>query len=101
MEGYPGLAAEVAAAAPGHPVTLPVRGEVAAGDTGRRDLVPGTCIKIMTGALLPSGADAVVPVEWTDGGPAADSAGGTGRVTIRQTAEPVHPVRPTRCYARP
>ena len=27
-----------------------------------------TAIKIMTGALLPAGADAVIPVEWTDGG---------------------------------
>jgi molybdopterin molybdotransferase len=93
MDGYAVLAADVAAAAPDHPVTLPVRGEVAAGDTGRRDLVPGTCIKIMTGALLPSGADAVVPVEWTDGGTAGDTAGGTGHVTISQAAEPGHAVR--------
>ncbi len=93
MDGYAVLAADVAAAAPGHPVTLPVRGEVAAGDTDRRDLVPGTCIKIMTGALLPSGADAVVPVEWTDGGTAADAAGGTGHVTISQAAGPGHAVR--------
>jgi molybdopterin molybdotransferase len=93
MDGYAVLAADVAAAGPGHPVMLPVRGEVAAGDTGRRDLVPGTCIKIMTGALLPSGADAVVPVEWTDGGTAADIAGGPGHVTISQAAGPGHAVR--------
>ena len=31
-------------------------------------LSPGTAIKIMTGAQMPAGADAVVPVEWTDGG---------------------------------
>ncbi len=42
-------------------------------DRGRRhrrlpDGRPGTAIKIMTGARLPAGADAVVPVEWTDGG---------------------------------
>jgi molybdopterin molybdotransferase len=85
MDGYAVLAADVAAAAPEHPVTLPVRGEVAAGDTGLRDLAPGTCIKIMTGALLPSGADAVVPVEWTDDGRA--------QVTIRQAAAPGHAIR--------
>jgi molybdopterin molybdotransferase len=85
MDGYAVLASDVAAATEGHPVTLPVRGEVAAGDTGRRDLAPGTCIGIMTGALLPSGADAVVPVEWTDGG--------TAQVTIGQAAEPGNAIR--------
>ena len=85
MDGYAVLAADVAAAAPQRPVTLPVRGEVAAGDTVLRDLAPGTCIRIMTGALLPSGADAVVPVEWTDGG--------TAQVTIRQAAKPGNAVR--------
>jgi molybdopterin molybdotransferase len=64
MDGYAVRAAEVA----GAPVTLPVDGEIAAGDTGARVLRPGTCIRIMTGAALPAGADAVVPVEATDGG---------------------------------
>ena len=68
MDGYAVLAADVAAATPERPVTLPVRGEVAAGDTGRHEVDPGTCRRIMTGALVPAGADAVVPVEWTDGG---------------------------------
>ncbi len=85
MDGYAVLAADVAAAAPERPVTLPVRGEVAAGDTVLRDLAPGTCVRIMTGALLPSGADAVVPVEWTDGGAV--------QVTIRQAAAPGNAVR--------
>jgi molybdopterin molybdotransferase len=85
MDGYAVRAADVAAATPEHPVTLPVRGEVAAGDTARHDVAPGTCIRIMTGALLPAGADAVVPVEWTDGG--------TGQVVIRQAAEPGNAVR--------
>jgi molybdopterin molybdotransferase len=96
MDGYAVLAADIAAATPDHPVTLPVRGEVAAGDTGRRNLAPGTCIRIMTGALLPSGADAVVPVEWTDGG-AADAStgpdGSTERVTIRRAPEPGNAIR--------
>src|SRR5271165_870303 len=66
MDGYAVRAADVAGAADQAPVILPVGGEVAAGDTARHDLVPGTCIRIMTGAPLPSGADAVVPVEQTD-----------------------------------
>jgi molybdopterin molybdotransferase len=85
MDGYAVLAADVAAATPERPVTLPVRAEVAAGDTVLRDLAPGTCVRITTGALLPSGADAVVPVEWTDGG--------TAQVTIRQAAAPGNAVR--------
>ena len=32
---------------------------------------PGLCVRIMTGAPVPAGADAVVPLEWTDGGIAA------------------------------
>ncbi len=87
MDGYAVHAADTAAATPGQPVVLPVRGEVAAGDTGRPDLAPGTCIRIMTGALLPAGTDAVVPVEWTDG------AAPGGQVAIRQAAEPGHAIR--------
>ena len=68
MDGYAVLASDIAAAAPDAPVTLPVAGEVAAGDTREHKLVPGTCLRIMTGAPLPYGADAVVPVELTDGG---------------------------------
>jgi len=85
MDGYAVLASDVAAAAPGTPVILPVRGEVPAGDTRAHQLVPGSCLRIMTGALLPAGADAVVPVEWTDGG--------TERVTISQPAAPGNAVR--------
>jgi molybdopterin molybdotransferase len=75
MDGYAVLAADVAAASPQAPVTLPVDGEIAAGDTGSRELTPGSCIRIMTGAAMPAVADAVVPVELTDGG--------TDRVVIR------------------
>ena len=89
MDGYAVVAADVASATAGRPVTLPVRGEVPAGDTGRHELAPGGCIKIMTGAPLPAGADAVVPVEWTDG------AAPGGRVAITQPAEPGHAIRRT------
>jgi molybdopterin molybdotransferase len=89
MDGYAVVAADVATATPEQPVTLPVRGEVAAGDTGRHEVMPGTSVKIMTGALLPAGADAVVPVEWTDGGAAG------GQVRIVRPAEPGNAVRRT------
>jgi molybdopterin molybdotransferase len=78
MDGYAVRVEDVAAATEETPVTLPVTAEVAAGDTGAYTLQPGTAIKIMTGAMLPHGAETVVPVEWTDGGSA--------RVSIRAGA---------------
>ncbi|MEZ0578011.1 gephyrin-like molybdotransferase Glp [Nocardioides sp. MH1] len=63
MDGYAVRAADVSA-----PVELPVLGVVAAGDVTRPVLAPGTALRIMTGAPVPAGADAVVPFEWTDRG---------------------------------
>jgi molybdopterin molybdotransferase len=68
MDGYAVLAADIAGASPDSPAVLRVAGEIAAGNTADYQLVPGTAIAIMTGARLPAAADAVVPVEWTDGG---------------------------------
>jgi molybdopterin molybdotransferase len=68
MDGYAVHAADIARAAAGSPVTLPVADVIPAGDTRALEVAPGTCVRIMTGALMPAGADAVVPVEWTDGG---------------------------------
>jgi molybdopterin molybdotransferase len=70
MDGYAVRTADVAGAARESPAALRVSGEIAAGDTGAYRLDPGTALRIMTGARLPAGADAVVPVEWTDGGTA-------------------------------
>ncbi|GAA3112690.1 hypothetical protein GCM10020001_034490 [Nonomuraea salmonea] len=64
MDGYAVRAEDVA----GAPVTLPVIDDVAAGSLELRAVGPGHSVRIMTGAPLPAGADAVVPVEWTDGG---------------------------------
>ena len=68
MDGYAVRAADLAGAGSESPVLLPVAGDVAAGDTTRHVLHPGQALRIMTGAPLPEGADAVVPVEQTDGG---------------------------------
>ncbi len=67
MDGYAVRAVDVACAADG-PVVLPVAGVVAAGDATQPVLEPGTAWRIMTGAPVPHGADAVVPFEWTDRG---------------------------------
>ena len=68
MDGYALRAEDVAGATEEHPAVLPVDGEIPAGDTSHHDLVSGRVIRIMTGAPLPAGANAVVPVELTDGG---------------------------------
>ena len=64
MDGYAVRAADLA----GPPVTLPVPEDVPAGRVDGPPLAAGTAHRIMTGAPLPDGADAVVQVEWTDGG---------------------------------
>lgn len=62
MDGYAVIASDVTAA----PVTLEVLEGVAAGSVPTGKVRPGTAIQIMTGAPLPEGADAVVPVEDTE-----------------------------------
>jgi molybdopterin molybdotransferase len=64
MDGYAVRAADLVSV----PMVLPVVGDVAAGPASPLRVQPGLCVRIMTGALMPSGADTVVPVEWTDGG---------------------------------
>lgn len=80
MDGYAVRSDDIRAASDTDPVTLPVVGDVAAGSSGPYTVQPGLCVRIMTGAPLPAGADVVVPVEWTDGGVA--------QVTIRRSAAP-------------
>ncbi|MDQ1709967.1 MAG: molybdopterin molybdotransferase [Frankiaceae bacterium] len=67
MDGYAVRSADVAGATPQAAVSLPVIGDIAAGTTKVLTIQPGLCARIMTGAPIPPGADAVVPVEWTDG----------------------------------
>ncbi|GAA5145372.1 molybdopterin molybdotransferase MoeA [Nocardioides marinquilinus] len=70
MDGYAVQTRDVVSAADDTPVKLPVIGEIGAGQASGavRELPAGTAAKIMTGAPLPPGADAVVPYEWTDRG---------------------------------
>jgi molybdopterin molybdotransferase len=65
MDGFAVRAEDVAAASAGAPVTLSVVDESRAGHPAARALGPGEAITISTGAMLPSGADAVVRVEDT------------------------------------
>ena len=68
MDGYAVLASDVERADAGNPVVLPVVGEIAAGQAAPHPVVSGTAMKIMTGAPVPDGADAIVPYENTDRG---------------------------------
>ncbi|HUR14658.1 MAG TPA: gephyrin-like molybdotransferase Glp [Mycobacteriales bacterium] len=75
------------------PCVLPVVGDVAAGPASSLSVQPGLSVRIMTGAMLPSGADAVVPVEHTDGGIAQvriDRAPAPGQ-HVRRAGEDVQP----------
>lgn len=67
MDGY-AVRAEDVAGADTNPVRLPVAEDIPAGRTDQLTLAPGTAHRIMTGAPLPAGADAIVAVELTDGG---------------------------------
>lgn len=81
MDGYAVRAADARAYA-----ELEVIGELAAGGAARYDVGPGQAVRIMTGAPLPAGADAVVPVEVADER--------EGRVHVRHPAAVGDHVRP-------
>ena len=68
MDGYAVRAIDTRDASPESPVTLQVVGDVAAGAKSRSGMGPGLAMRIMTGAPVPAGADAIVPLEQTDGG---------------------------------
>ncbi|HLR93407.1 MAG TPA: gephyrin-like molybdotransferase Glp [Jiangellaceae bacterium] len=85
MDGYAVIADDVAGASPEEPVDLPVVADIAAGDLSISAIGPGICARIMTGAPVPRGADAIVPLEQTDRG--------TVRVQITAPAAPGAHVR--------
>src|SRR5262245_5707263 len=65
MDGFAVRAADIEAATDERPVTLRLQGGVSAGDPGGLCLTPGSAIRIMTGAPVPAGAEAIVPHELT------------------------------------
>jgi molybdopterin molybdotransferase len=82
MDGYAVIAADTA----GPPVTLTVLEDVPAGSVASGAVRAGTAIKIMTGAPVPVGADAIVRVE--------DTEPGEGSVVVRASVDPGTSVRP-------
>jgi molybdopterin molybdotransferase len=86
MDGYAVRAADTAAAAQDSPASFRVIGDLPAGCVPEQEVRAGTAIRIMTGAPIPPGADAVVKVEDTE---AED-----GLVDIFAAVEPGNYVRP-------
>lgn len=85
MDGYAVRAADVAGASAEAPVVLRVLDHIAAGSVSAITLEPGTASRIMTGAPVPDGADAVVRVEDVETLEADGGAGGT--VAIKRSAK--------------
>jgi molybdopterin molybdotransferase len=94
MDGYAVRSGEVASATAERPVVMPVSGDIPAGGGVPGPLPAGTVARIMTGAPLPAGADAVVPVE--DTGQARHEIGAAlpAEVRIFIVASPGANVRP-------
>ncbi len=66
MDGYALRAADVAGADDARPARLEIIGTLAAGSGDRPEVGPGQAVRIMTGAPVPPGADAIVMVELTE-----------------------------------
>lgn len=87
MDGYAVRADDTTGASRERPVGLRVLGDVAAGYPADYSVVPGTAVRIMTGAPLPSGADAVVRFEET-----SEAVGRTARSnSLIEVFQPVGP----------
>ncbi|MFC0114572.1 molybdotransferase-like divisome protein Glp [Kibdelosporangium aridum] len=86
VDGYAVRSVDVQSAGR-EPVVLPVVGEIPAGSRQPRQLQPGQAVRVDTGAPLPTLADAVVPLGYTDEHPA--------RVTINQPVPSAAYVRRT------
>ena len=66
MDGFALLASDVTQAGATTPITLVVVDDIPAGKMPKKEIVRGETARIMTGAPLPLGANAIVPVEETD-----------------------------------
>ncbi|GHB12295.1 MULTISPECIES: molybdotransferase-like divisome protein Glp [Streptomyces] len=115
MDGYAVRVSDLEGSSEEFPAVLTVIGDVAAGDGGLADgrsVGPGEAARIMTGAPLPAGAEAVVPVEWTDGGTGGGPAstmrahsdapeGASGEVRVHRPVEARAHVRARGSDVRP
>ena len=94
MDGYAVQTSSVQAASEDSPVVLKVVGSVAAGQLPQDEVAPGTVVRIMTGAPVPQGADAVVPFEDTDEVARRRSGGNLSEISINSSMERGANIRP-------
>lgn len=85
MDGYAVRAADLVDATPESPIALEIIDVIPAGRVSTRSVGPGQAAKIMTGAPIPGGADAVVQVEATEET--------EGRVLVREAVRPGRNIR--------
>ena len=94
MDGYALRTEDIRGASETLAVTLRVTGAVAAGQLPTVSVEPGTAIRIMTGAPIPEGADAVVPFEDTDEVERRASGQSLSEIAIREDVPTAANVRP-------
>ena len=95
MDGYALRTEDIRGASETSAVSLRVTGSVAAGQLPSGSVEPGTAIRIMTGAPIPDGADAVVPFEDTDEVDRRASGRTLSEIGIREEVPPTANVRPS------
>jgi len=93
IEGYAARTADVDGATADDPAMLAVVGEADAGARTVQSLAAGMAIRVTPGAILPAGADVVIPTSWTDRGVARVAVFRTAPAWsfIRRVAEDVAP----------
>ncbi|MFS0723523.1 gephyrin-like molybdotransferase Glp [Paenibacillus sp. 1P07SE] len=84
LDGFAIRSADVLEASAREPVTLRVIDAIAAGEVSRAIVEPGTAVRLMTGAAVPEGADAVVMLEQT----AHALLAGAAAVQVKHAAAP-------------
>ncbi len=85
MDGFALRSSDVSSAKPESPVSLPLSATLTAGDAPGATLGVGEAVRIMTGALLPPGADAVLPLE--------EGKGEGGQLRVSSPVSPGHCIR--------
>ncbi|MEG3586967.1 MAG: gephyrin-like molybdotransferase Glp [Actinomycetota bacterium] len=95
VDGYAVIAADTQGASNNSPATLTVLESIAAGTAPEKSIKEGECSKIMTGAPIPDGANAVVMVEWSEPGTSENHVNITKAVSagdhIRKSGEDLLP----------
>lgn len=98
MDGFAVRTDDIKNARPESPVDLEIVANIPAGTVPQIRLMSGQAARIMTGAMIPDGADAVIPVEDTNFDPALQIE--TNSFSLSEPARIFHPAQPG-AYIRP